>query len=349
MKGITRIINCSALCLLFVLINVFFTSLSHSEVLSVQDSVNSNRFGERVRNIFQPSRSCYSVQVTDKNRKALWLTALTDPELLSSRNKRTLQRGIFPVAVSGSLAAAVSDLKSVENKELSAENRSTIKKDLGRTALQSRMYYQRLSPESTTKRLEELLEAISKYDDIGYCQGMNFVGAFLLDNMSFNEAFFGFKLMMQNPILDLKSMYQDVLSVQLQEMHVVLHLIKKFVPRSKNFIRGLSSDEAGIQMTPFVGPFMKLFVGELPFETVAAIWDCLFLYGRKVLYAVFIVFSKDNQKVFTTSQMPFQEIYEAIKRFAPQDTDNFARKMRKFTRRITDSTVRRLKRSAPKV
>lgn len=348
--GNIKISNCCFLFFFLFLINLLFTVHLLGEQLSHKSSTDSSKFfklPKKVKDVISPSRACYGFSITEENRKKVWLTALVSPQLLT--NKKAMQGTVLPGEVIQKIESFEKDFESVKDNAVSSSDESTIKKDLGRTSLHNKVYYKNVNAVATTKILKKLLEDISKYKGIGYSQGMNFVGAFLLDNMQPDEALFGFAMMIDNPLLNLKKMYGELVSVQMEEMYVLMSLIKKYVPKSSSFIKKLSAQEAVMQMTPFVSPFIKLFVGELPYEVTRAIWDCLMRYGRKVLFAAFVFFCKKNEKLFQIAEMPIQAVYDTFKDVTPNDANSIMKEIRKFTRRITDLAIESYRKKAPKI
>lgn len=348
MGNIKNISNC---CFIFLLlVNLLFTVHILGELLSDKSSNDLPKIfklPKKLKDVFAPSRSCYTFPITEQNRKKAWLTALAAPQLLPK--KQIMEGTILPTLVIEKKETFEKDFESVKENSISASDASTIKKDLGRTALHKKVFYKNVNAMSTPKILKQLLEDVSKYKDIGYSQGMNFIGAFLLDHMQPDEALFAFAMMLDNPKLNLKQLFGELVSVQMQEMYVLLSLIKKYVPKSSSFIKKLSAEEAVMQMTPFVSPFIKLFVAELPYEVTSAIWDCLLRYGRKVLFAAFVYFCKKNEKLFQTSEMPFQAIYDTLKDVTPRGVNIMMKEIRKYSRRITDSEIQKYRKRAPQI
>lgn len=350
MENIKKIRNCCFLFFFLFLINLLFTVHLLGEQLSQKSSSDSSKLfklSKKVKDFFSPSRSCYSFPITEENRKKAWLTALVSPELL--KNKMAMQGTVLPDAVIQKIESFEKDFENEKDNPISTSDENTINKDLGRTSLHNKVFYKNVNAVATPKILKKLLEDISKYKGIGYSQGMNFIGAFLLDNMQPDEALFAFAMMLDNPQLNLRKMFTQLLLVQMEEMYILLSLIKKYVPKSSSFIKKLSAQEAVMQMTPFVSPFIKLFVAELPREVTSAIWDCLIRYGRKVLYAAFVFFCKKNEKLFQTSDTPFQAVHDTFKNVTPNDVNSIMKEIRKYTRRISDSAIEKYRKKAPKI
>lgn len=268
------------------------------------------------------------------------------PKLLTVMKKTYIEGELLHPSVEEKIKEYKKIYSSLEKKSLSDNDKAIIKKDIERTSVKSTKFY--INPDFIMIRnFKALLESISKYEVSGYTEGMNFIAAFLLDHMNAPEAFFAFTAMMNHPNLNLRQMFEDELSVSMVEMFVILYLIKEHIPKSRPYMNSLHDAMIIMEMNPFVSPFMKLFVEELPYEVTSLIWDCLLRHGRKVIYATFLVMCKRNDKLFLTSKRPFDDIYAKFKEVSPSEANDLIKEISKFAGAISDKTIKTYRKKAP--
>ena len=113
---------------------------------------------------------------------------------------------------------------------------------------------------------------------IGYCQGMNFLGAVLLKTVKSEETAFLLLLGMMKK-WDMENMYVNgVPDLSLREYQMDYYL-NTILPDLYFHFR-----KVGITNGFFISRwFMTLFSTYLPFQTLVRVWDCFFLDGWKVI------------------------------------------------------------------
>lgn len=135
--------------------------------------------------------------------------------------------------------------------------------------------------------LRRVLCAFAQHkQDVGYCQGLNYIAAMLLLVMERDEekAFWLLASLIDDASEGI--LYQDMFSNNLSGTHVEMRslweLVSSKLPRLAQHLQALKCD-ISILATDW---FMCLFATTLPAETVARVWDTLFSEGPKVLFRV---------------------------------------------------------------
>lgn len=127
--------------------------------------------------------------------------------------------------------------------------------------------------------LRRVLTAFSWHNpSIGYCQSMNVIAAFLLLYLEEEEAFY--------MITRITELFPDFYTIDMigsvVYAHVFSHLIKKHFPKLHRHFDRISMD-LSIVVLPW---FLCLFVGYVPWNLLARIFDYLFFYGPKYLFQI---------------------------------------------------------------
>lgn len=136
--------------------------------------------------------------------------------------------------------------------------------------------------------LRHVLVAYSFRDsDVGYCQGLNYVAAFLLLVMKTEEdAFWMLAVLLENVLVN--DCYVDNLSGCHVEQRVFKDLLAKKCPRIASHLEAMKFD-VSLVATEW---FLCLFSKSLPSETTMRVWDVLFNEGAKVLFHVALAIFK---------------------------------------------------------
>lgn len=163
-----------------------------------------------------------------------------------------------------------------------------IEKDLDRTFPQHEYFSSRGVGED---RLRQVLRAFALHKkEIGYCQSLNFVVAFMLLLMSEEESFW---LLVTLVDTVLPPDYYTASMIGSNTDHFVfLELIRTRLPRVHSFLETNSIEFPLVTLQWF----MCLFVNTLRPEVTLRVWDMLFNEGSKVLFRIGIALIKMHEK-----------------------------------------------------
>lgn len=153
------------------------------------------------------------------------------------------------------------------------------------------------SPEGL-QSLRRILVAYSWRDSrVGYCQGMNFVAAYLLLVMrSEEEAFWMLATLLEEVLYD--DCFSEDLSGTHVEQRVLQDLLVKKLPKLAAHLNTINF-EVSLVTTEW---FLCLFARSFPTETTMRIWDVLFSEGAKVLFRVAIAIFKMREDELLKAQ-----------------------------------------------
>lgn len=153
------------------------------------------------------------------------------------------------------------------------------------------------------KLLERVLLAYSMHNnDVGYCQGMNYVVGLLLLALDKNEesAFWVLAALIDEDGILYKDMYSGTLLGTHVEMRTLEGLVAQKMPDLHHHLQQLHCDMS-IIATDW---FLCLFCTTTPSETAARIWDALFHEGPKILYRVSLALLHMNKAGLMESDNP---------------------------------------------
>ncbi|CAI5499643.1 unnamed protein product [Closterium sp. Naga37s-1] len=153
------------------------------------------------------------------------------------------------------------------------------------------------TPESLAA-LRRVLVAYSFRDShVGYCQGMNYVAAYLLLVMrSEEDAFWMLATLVENVLYD-DCFAEDLFGVHV-EQRVLKDLLKKKQPKLASHL-----DKVGFELSLVTTEwFLCVFAKTFPSETTLRVWDVLFNEGAKVLFRVALALFKINEAELMTAQ-----------------------------------------------
>ncbi|CAN6479207.1 unnamed protein product [Victoria cruziana] len=135
--------------------------------------------------------------------------------------------------------------------------------------------------------------------DVGYCQGLNYVAAFLLLVMKEEEdAFWMLAVLLENVLVN--DCYTGNLSGCHVEQKVFKDLLGKKCPRIATHLEAMGFD-VSLVATEW---FLCLYCKSLPSETTMRIWDILFHEGAKVLFHVALaIFKMKEEELLNARQV----------------------------------------------
>ncbi|MQM23729.1 hypothetical protein Taro_056796 [Colocasia esculenta] len=155
------------------------------------------------------------------------------------------------------------------------------------------------TPEGQASLRRVLVGYSFRDSDVGYCQGLNYVAAFLLLVMKTEEdAFWMLAVLLENVLVN--DCYTDNLSGCHVEQRVFKDLLAKKCPRIAVHLDSMDFD-VSLVTTEW---FLCLFSKSLPSETTMRVWDVLFNEGAKVLFHVALaIFKMKEEELLNTHQI----------------------------------------------
>ncbi|KAI8139551.1 rab-GTPase-TBC domain-containing protein [Fennellomyces sp. T-0311] len=166
-------------------------------------------------------------------------------------------------------------------------------------------------PESNPRlcALQRVLLAFSVHSpNIGYCQSLNFLaGFFLLSVEDEEEAFW----ILETTVNDIypENMFDDSMDGSAIDQTVLMQLVYEKMPAVWNKLSNKRCFWECVQDLPPVTLvtnhwFLTLFLNILPIETVARVWDCVFVEGYKVLFRVALAIIKLSEESICAAEDP---------------------------------------------
>ncbi|GBG63592.1 hypothetical protein CBR_g38658 [Chara braunii] len=148
-----------------------------------------------------------------------------------------------------------------------------------------------LDTEAALRSLRRILVAYSwRETSVGYCQGMNYVAAYLLVVLrSEEDAFWVLTVLLEELLLT--DCYSENLLGCHVEQRVLKDLLWKKLPKLSTHLKLIGFD-VGLVTTEW---FLCLFAKSFPTEMAMRLWDVLFNEGAKVLFRVALAIFKLNE------------------------------------------------------
>jgi hypothetical protein len=194
-----------------------------------------------------------------------------------------------------------------------------IKKDLNRTL--SEIYD--INPEDTQNSLYRLLRAFSSIDKVvAYCQGMNFIAAFLLLISEFNETdcFYMMINLFSTTFTDnfgIRGFFSEDFPLLKAYLYVFdIYFQKKFPLLHQHFKDLEIPDEVWIAKW-----FQTLYTICLPLNILIRFWDCLFSSGLEFLISFSLGLIQHMEKDLLKLEDAF-DVIEFFKKMGPFFTTN---------------------------
>eukprot|EP00795_Rhopilema_esculentum_P010182 gene10182-18855_t len=185
------------------------------------------------------------------------------------------------------LCRLVPSIEDTEN-EFDDSIEKQIRIDLLRT-MPSHVDFKTLESEGIEKLFRVLRAFLLHNPEIGYCQGMNFMVAMGLLNLSEEDAFW--LLVAITEVYFNKKHYNHYLTGSQADQKVLEDLAAKRLPNIMQFTK-----ENGCDISPVTFNWlMTLFIDSVPPEVAQRIWDCFFVEGHTVLYRFSLALLKLNE------------------------------------------------------
>lgn len=188
------------------------------------------------------------------------------------------------------------------SQEINEKTDIQIKKDLNRTSTDEKLF----SVDTTKSTLYNVLRAYANCDkDVSYCQGMNFIAAFLLIVSDFNEIDTHYMMMYlfmfdKSNNLGIRGFFMDDFPLLYLYNYQFNFLFAKHLPNLKNHFDVLEIP-AELWISKW---FQTLFTICLPIDMLLRLWDCVFAKGLDFLFNFAIVLIK----LFEDELLKFEDI-----------------------------------------
>ena len=254
--------------------------------------------------------------VLSKNDKAIFMEYLSDPSSLSdikADRKKHFSRRLWLKASGGQgqLAANKGYYMSLRNSSLSYPNYDFQQVDLD----VFRTFPHIKSPAERRRLMDPLKNLLYTYvrrnPTVGYCQGMNFIAANLLECMSEEEAFWTLCQVIEQ-YLPLEY-YSNMLGA-IVDQKVLQDLLEQYMPDiSEHF----AACDFNLDLLSFQW-LVCLYSGKLREDTVNTVWDLFFLQGIGVIFRVALTIIKVlEDQIFELER--FDEILMLIQNFSENE------------------------------
>ena len=198
-------------------------------------------------------------------------------------------------------------------EKIDDKTETQIKKDLNRTSTDEKLF----SLEMTKTSLFNVLRAYAICDkEVSYCQGMNFIAAFLLIVSDFNEVdtlhMMIFLFMFNKSNLGIRGFFMDNFPLLNLYTYQFNHLFEIHFPVLKKHF-----DKLEIPNELWIAKwFQTLFTICLPLDILIRLWDCILVKGLDFLFNFVLSFIKVLEKDLTKFE-DIADISEYFKRINP--------------------------------
>mmetsp|Transcript_30024 Transcript_30024/g.46504 ORF Transcript_30024/g.46504 Transcript_30024/m.46504 type:complete len:893 (+) Transcript_30024:11-2689(+) len=164
--------------------------------------------------------------------------------------------------------------------------------------------------------LRRILYAYSIYDDeIGYCQGMNFIAAMFLTFLPEEESFWLLVAIMNDDPYSMRELFTKDMSGSLETLFVADRLVRKLLP---DLHQHLTNE--GINISMYACQWlMTIFSSNFNFDLVSKVWDNFLVEGWKVVYRVFIAILAECEEELLN--LPFEHILTFLRDKLPGRVD----------------------------
>lgn len=174
------------------------------------------------------------------------------------------------------------------------------------------------APEGKRQPLFNVLVAFAHHrQDIGYCQGLNFItGLFLLIVKEEEKSFWLLDALVGGIVPE--GYYSPALLGLKTDTRVLLELLRVKCP---GVFSKLENEGVSLELVTTKW-FICCFVDVLPVETVLRIWDCLFYEGSKIIFRVAVTLVMKNREKFLAARN-FAELLVVFKKVTDDKSNTF--------------------------
>jgi hypothetical protein len=171
-----------------------------------------------------------------------------------------------------------------------------------------------------------VLTAIAlEYPKVGYTQGMNFIGAFLLLHAKTEDgAFCLFSRLMNHPRLKMEAVYRQGLPLLMSLIQALDRLLARHAPAESARLKSLGVDSLLFAQNWI----MTLFTYSMDWQTVSFIWDEFFKYGWIEILRVCVYLVRSQSNKIMSSGLDFEQAFILMRNAtedAPQNVMELAK------------------------
>ena len=159
------------------------------------------------------------------------------------------------------------------------------------------------------QQLLRILRAYSLHDEeVGYCQGIGFIAAFLSTYMLEEDVFWMLVALLRGERYNLSGLYRKGMPKALSTMSTMDRMIQKINPRMALHLQSLRI-ECPLYMT---GWLLTLFTSDFPFDYVVRIFDIYICEGMKIVYRIVLALLKEVSS--TLLALDFEHTLKSLQR-----------------------------------
>jgi hypothetical protein len=238
--------------------------------LDYEDFLNFQQLNKHIYKILKNRRIIkkYAILgcITEKNR-LLFYTSNID----INKMKETILKELVDYNINNKL---YENIKKLSNEKYETDKRLKkiffeIEKDITRT-----FYTEKFTQGNGNDLLKNILNSVAFIrPEIGYCQGMNFIAAFLLKISNYNEidTFYLYCFVLEK----INGYFMQNFPLFNYHLYLFDYFFKIFFPKLEKHFKELE-----LPLELWIGKWIQtLFIISLPFEETCRIWDYLFIYG----------------------------------------------------------------------
>ena len=197
----------------------------------------------------------------------------------------------------------------LKNLKINYSLEDQIEKDIYRT-------FKEEKTNNEINKLKNILIAFTNLNnDLGYCQGMNFIAGFLLKICNYNEidTFYLFCFVLEK----INGYFMQDFPLFNYNLYLFNNYFKIFFPKLEKHFK-----EIELPLELWIGKWIQtLFIISLPFEETCRIWDYLFIYGFDfiILICLGIIFYMEDDLLIIKDSSDVMYFFKES--FSPKDSE----------------------------